>query len=360
MPPEQPRIGYWIFNFEPKWEAASREVQLLRDTFGATYECRMITLNLWGGRWKLWGRDKHLPLPGSLVGLPWIIRAARRNELNHVFASPGERFLMPWLARLGRTVLTISKQNPTLAGLERNIEALKELRCIVVESERYRDLLLQVGVAAERIRLIYPGVRREPYRPATGPFTILFATSPRKDGLVTRGIYLMIRAAERLPHIRFRLVWRSNPEQVMQLLEHLDLPNVELVTGFVEDMKGMYDAAHAVILPALEVNSLKPCPHSGLHALAHGKPLLVSECVSISDVVGRERCGVIFEPTVDGLCRAIEELRDDYDTYQSRAQPTRDALFTTTGFVDGYAELYGSLLGGGEAPPARRGALRPA
>lgn len=358
MSRELPRIGYWIFNFEPKWEAASKEVQLLRDTFGATYASRMITLDLWGRRWKLTGDDKHLPLPYSLVGLPWIIKAARRNEVNHIFASPGERFLMPWLAGLGRTVLTISKQNPTLAGLERNVEALKELRYIVVESERYRDLLLQVGVSAERVRLIYPGVRREPYRPAAGPFTILFATSPRKDGLVTRGIYLMMRVAERLPHIRFRLVWRSNPGQVMKLLERLDLENVELVTGFVEDMKSEYDAAHAVILPALEYNSLKPCPHSGLHALAHGKPLLVSGRVSIADVIGRERCGVIFEPTIDGLCRAIDNLCEDYDAYQSRAHPCRDALFTTTGFIDRYADLYGSLLRGGHGSPERRRARK--
>lgn len=77
---------------------------------------------------------------------------------------------------------------------------------------------------------------------------------------------------ERLPSVRFRLVWRWNPGRARQLMRERRLENVDLVAGYVEDMKALYDAAHAGILPALEADSFKPCPHSGLHSTPSAKP----------------------------------------------------------------------------------------
>jgi hypothetical protein len=57
---------------------------------------------------------------------------------------------------------------------------------VVVESPRDRELLRQGGVDEDRIKLIYPGAGVRPYRPASGPFRILFATSPLgRHGRVT-------------------------------------------------------------------------------------------------------------------------------------------------------------------------------
>lgn len=339
-------ICYWTFNYEPRWEASSKEVELLVETFRDEFGTRLISLDQWGEHLKLFGRDRHLPLPWAVPGLPLILREARKVDINHVLSSPGERFVMPRLAGRGRSVLTITKQNATLDGLERNIESLKTFDVVVAESERYRDLLMQVGLSAERVRLIYPGQSRHAYRPAPGPFTVLFATSPRKHDLLARGIRLMIRAAERLPDVRFRFVWRRNPEAVQRLFRRLDLPNVELIAGFVEDMGEMYDSVDTVILPALTDNTLKPAPHSGLECLAHGKPLLVSDRVSLARIVRAERCGVVFEPDVDSLCEAIVALRDDYETYRRRAHPTVDRWFSKAEFIDRYRRLYLSLLNG--------------
>lgn len=342
----RPRICYWAFNYEPRWEASSKEVEMLVNAFRHEIGTRLISLDLWGEHLKLFGSDKHLPLPWAMIGLPWILREARKVDINHVLSSPGERFVMPRLARRGSSILTITKQSKTLDGLERNIETLKAFDAVVVESERYQDLLMQVGLSPERVRLIYPGRSRRAYRPAPGPFTVLFATSPRKHDLVARGIWLMIRVAERLPDVRFRFVWRRNPKEVQTLLGRLDLPNVELIARFVEDMGEMYDSVDTVILPALTDNSLKPTPHSGLECLAHGKPLLVSSRVSLARIVRTERCGVVFEPDVDSLCEAIVALRDDYETYRRRAHPTVDRWFSEAEFIGRYRRLYLSLLNG--------------
>lgn len=339
-----PRIGYWMFNFEPKWEAASRELDTLATFFRDVYGTRTISLNLNGRAIRLFGSDKHLPAAVALPVLPVLMRAARTVQVNHIFASAGERILTPRLARLGRTILTITKGTPTLRALERNIQTLASLRHVVVESERYYDLLMQVGLRPGQVHLIYPGLDPQPYRPATGPFTMLFATSPKKHDLLTRGIYLIMKVAELLPSVRFRLIWRWNPEQVLDLLRQKRIANVDVVTGYVDDMNAMYDSAHAVILPALEGDSFKPCPHSGLHSLAHGKPLLVSRAASIAGIVERHRCGVVFDPTIRSLCGAIQQLSSNYDDFQANTLATLNRKFTPDGFIERYGKLYESLL----------------
>lgn len=342
----RPGICYWTFNYEPRWEAASKEVEALVGAFRTEFGTRIVSLDRWGEYVKLFGRDKHLPLPWAMLGLPWILREARKVDINHVLSSPGGRFVLPRLARSDCSILTITKQNATLDGLERNIDTLKAFDAVVVESERYEDLLLQVGLVPERVWLIYPGETCRAYRPAPGPFTVLFATSPRKHDLLARGIWLMIRAAERMPDVRFRFLWRRNPEEVQSLIRRLDLPNVDLTAGFVEDMGEVYDSVDTVILPALTDNILKPAPHSALECLAHGKPLLVSSRVSLSHIVRAEQCGTVFDPDVDSLCAAIVALRDDYETYRQRAHPTLERWFSKAEFIDRYRRLYLSLLNG--------------
>jgi glycosyltransferase involved in cell wall biosynthesis len=333
-----------MFNFDPKWEAASRELDTLACAFKALYGTQTTSLNVDRRGMSLLGRDKHLPALLALPILPLLMRAARAVPLNHIFASPGEKILTPRLARLGNTILTVTKGSRSLRAVEENAAALSALRYVVVESERHRDLLMQLGLRPERVRLIYPGVYPEHYRPASGPFTILFATSPKKQDLLTRGIYLILKVAERLPSVRFRLIWRWNPQRARNLMHERHISNVELVTGFIEDMKAMYDTAHAVILPALEADSFKPCPHSGLHSLAHGKPLLASRAVSVAGIVERSRCGVVFDPTVESLSAAIQQLVANYGDYQPNAVPTLEREFSKDGFIERYGKLYASVL----------------
>jgi glycosyltransferase involved in cell wall biosynthesis len=339
-----PRIGYWMFNFDPKWEAASKELDALATAFRPVYGTRTISVNVDKRATTFFGPDKHLPAALALPALPLLMRAARSVPVNHIFASAGERILLPRLARLGNCILTVTKGTPALRAIERNIVALSKLRYVVVESERHYDLLMQLGLSPDRVRLIYPGLEREPYRRARGPFTVLFATSPKQHDLLTRGIYLIMAAAERLPSIRFRLIWRWNPDEARKLIRERRLDNVDLVAGYVEDMKAMYDAAHTVILPALEADSFKPCPHSGLHSLAHGKPVLASRSASIAGIVERTQCGMVFEPTVDSLCKAVTQLAANYDDYQVNAFRTLERKFSKSGFIERYGKLYQSLL----------------
>ncbi|MBX2998265.1 MAG: glycosyltransferase family 4 protein [Caldilineaceae bacterium] len=339
------KVGYWIFNYAPKWEAASKEVETLSTQLADTFDTSVISLNLKTQRIGLRGRVKYLPLPYALLGLPVLSNVASRYQINHIFASPGERLLLPRLNKFNM-VLTITKDTNSLGDFEKNAENLKKVKHIVVESKWHEELLLQLGIEHPAIHRIYPGTEIKPYQPATGPFKILFATSPPDlHGFLSRGVYLLIQTAKQLPQVRFVLVWRErNYEKLANLLAEADVSNVDVLNGYIPNMDEVYASVHAAILPGLATNSLKPCPHSGLDALAHGKPVLVSRPTSIADLIHKNRCGLAFEPSVECLEKAILELAANYDLFQRNCHATIKRSFSPDYFLAQYRQIYDSML----------------
>ncbi len=339
-----PRVLYWVFNYMPQWEAVSKEIASLRTGLGAEIQGSLVSINDKESGISLRGRDKRIPLPYGLSLFPLASSYAARFDVNHLFASAGERLLTPMLSRRNG-VLTIAKDTATLRGFERNRECLKRLRAIVVQGERDGEILRQIGVRQESIWLIRPGVPVAEYRPARGPFTILFASSPlNASDFLSRGIYLIIAAAAALPQVRFLFIWRQHHLTKLEgILAESGVTNVEIKSGVVDDMGAVYDGVHAAILPGLEHRSFIPCPRSGLEALAHGKPLLLSPLIAIAPEVARAGAGVVFEPTVAGLKAAITQLQSGYAGYQANTQSYISDNFSPSIHLELYRRLYRTL-----------------
>jgi glycosyltransferase involved in cell wall biosynthesis len=338
------KVLYWVFNYMPQWEAVSKEIASLRQSLNGRINGSLISLNTKDRRLSLASGEKRIPLPYGLPFYPLVRPYASRFDVNHLFASAAERFLTPILARQNG-VLTIAKDTPMLQGFERNRDGFRRMRAIVVQGERDREILRQMGVRDEAIRLIRPGIPLANYQEAQGPFTILFASSPSSvRDFLSRGIYLIVRVAALLPQVRFLLVWRNrHVEKLKSIVANTAIPNVEIINGVVDDMSQIYNQVHASVLPALEHRSFIPCPRSGLESLAHGKPLLASTLVSISQSVANSRAGVIFEPTVAGLQSAIIQLREEYAAHQVNAQRYIATHFSPAIHLERYLELYSSL-----------------
>jgi glycosyltransferase involved in cell wall biosynthesis len=336
-----PRINYWVFNYQPKWEAVSKEIVSLRTGLADAVDASLISLNTMDGSLRLRGREKRLPLPRALPLLPFLLPQAARGDINHLFASAGERYLTPLLARRNG-VLTVAKDTSALHRIQRNAAVFSGYRAIVLQCERDRDMLRQLGVADACLWLIRPGVPVASYQEARGPFTILFASSPFTAGdFLSRGVYLMVRAAAELPDVRFLLVWRDRHLAMLRgLLDGAGVTNVEVMSGVVADMDAVYGRVHATILAGLEQRSFIPAPRSGLESLAHGKPLLASRFVAIADSVDAAGAGVMFAPTVEGLIAAIRRLQDGYCGFQERAQPYVRDHFCPARHLELYRRLY--------------------
>lgn len=325
----------------PRWEAVSKEIASLREGLEGEIEASLISLSTKESGFRLTAREKRIPLPHGLPLYPLIAPFASRFDLNHLFASAGERLLTPLLSRRNG-VLTIAKDTTTLRGFEHNLDSLARMRAIVVQGERDRESLRQIGIRSEVVRMIRPGIPVEPYREAQGPFTILFASSPfNAADFLSRGIYLLVAVAALLPEVRFLLIWRTRHLAKLEKIVAAGAGgNVRILSGVIDDMAGVYAEIHAAVLPGLEHRSFIPCPRSGLESLAHGKPVLLSHLVSIAPDVVRQRAGVGFEPTIEGLKAAILQLQRDYPAYQANTQRYIADNFSPATHLELYRQLY--------------------
>ena len=343
----KPRVRYWTFNYMPQWEAVSKEIASLRQGMDSEIEHCLVSINTKVPGLQLRGPDKRIPLPFGLPLYPLLKPFASRPGINHLFSSAGERLLTPILARRNG-VLTVAKDTTSLASYERNARWFAHFRAIVVQGERDREMMRQVGVSERAIRMIRPGVPIAPYREATGPFTLLFASSPLNAGnFLSRGVYLMVRAAARMPEVQFLLVWRTKHLAKLQgVIAELGVRNINVLDGVVSDMGAVYNRVHATVLPAMEHQSFIPCPRSGLDSLAHGKPLLVSSFVSLAAGLTESGAGVAFNPDGEGLELAITKLRDNYARYQSKTHAYMERYFSPAKHLALHRLLYQSLADG--------------
>jgi glycosyltransferase involved in cell wall biosynthesis len=342
----------------PHWEAASKEAQMLLRTFSGQFTTQLFSLNQ-NRRLKWRGQEKYFPLPEALAALPLFFQIASWHRINHVFSSGGERLLAPRISQ-HTSILTICKEPGSIDAFERNRHHLARFEYIVVESRRHQEIMQQFGIEERRIKLIYPPASKATYKAAQPPFKILFASSPPgRHQLLSRGIFLILRAAQRLPEVQFILVWRNRHHEALRaLIDAADVANVSVINGYVEDMGALYDSAHATVLAGHDYTSFKPAPHSALESLGRGKPLLVTPTSSIADLVAQWRCGIVFEPTVAGFEEAIRNLMGRYQELQENCHRTVETCFSKEVFIKEYRLLYEDLLQGSEARAAAPAPVR--
>ena len=338
------KIAYWMFNYEPKWEAVSAELDCLAEHANSEFETHIYSFNRRQGIISMRGKKRAFPLPCAVAFLPFLRKIAFRYNINHIFASAAERLLTPKLAG-GASILTVSKGTGSLSSIEKNFDHLRKFAFVVVESDRDKQIMEQAGVAATSIRLIRPGFEIASYVPARVPFRLLFASSPfGKHQFLGRGIYLILEAAQRLRDVEFLIVWReSYAQRLVSLVHERQLSNVKVRDGYVPNMGEVYDSVHGSIIPALDYGSVKPCPHSGVESLAHGKPIVTSSMCSLASIVRRRECGVCCEPNTEDLVAAIERLRDDYDRLQANCHEVVREIFSPEYFRREYMSLYRAM-----------------
>lgn len=340
------RLMYWIINYEPEWEAVSKELKQLAEHAGQQFDTHIRSFNYRHRALRLRGRERHYPLPHGILFLPIFGNSWSHDIVNHLFASAGERILTPMLAG-DQSILTVAKGTHSLSSFERNLSTLKKFRFIVVESEWDKQILQQGGIASGSMKLIYPGVEVKPYKQVPGRLRLLFASSPfgRYDFL-GRGLYLILEAARQLPDVEFLIIWRErHVDRMRSLVAERGLSNVKIRSAYVPEMSQVYDSVHGTIVMALESNSLKPCPHSALESLAHGKPIVASSRTSLATVVRDNECGVCCEPNTEAFLTAIQRLRDNYATYQTRCHEVVRQMFSPEVFRRKYMSIYRDVAG---------------
>ena len=340
----QPCVTFWLGGWHPTREAVSKEIQALRPQASSSWVVSVAAENRLS--WDLRQRSILLPSRHQNLAVAAMAAIERLGQVSHAFnAMDGWLFLR---ALGGRpTLYTVTTEGTPSA---RDRELLARVSLFVAETRPLADALVAAGVDPVRVHVLHPGVdlRRfsPPRDPASGRFTILFASSPINASEIDgRGVRLMADAARRLPDVTFRMLWRNwgDHAAALRALNALDLPpNVVVRWGDSLDIVREYRQAHATIA-CFAAGVGKSAPNSVIEGLACGRPAILTDTIGLAPLVADTGSGVVTARNADGLAAGIESMRRDYGAYASRARPAAETWFDLDRFCTAYGRFYRDL-----------------
>ena len=333
------KITYYVQRYRPSFEAISKEVRALAEHFSNSNIVRIHDLHLDGiTKIRIDKKVVSYHFMYYLLTAPFVKYKSAKNSINHIYTSLGDLPYLPIFSPTN-TILTAAA-SCNFRKVKKRAYFLKRLPKIIVESEKQRKILLELGVAEKKIEVIHPPVDLSAYsyqrpRPANRQFSILYASCPtRKEDFSKRGIYLLLECAKRNKEIIIDLAWRVGAlKEITSSVKKADLTNVTLTNNLIADMNQRYANAHCTIIPYTKPDDyLKLIPNSALESLAAGKPLLVSSAAGLAEFVKDHRCGVVFDPNIKSLEKAISKLKNDYKSFQKNCRPACEKYFSKERF----------------------------
>lgn len=329
---------YFTGLFNPEFEGVSKELALLQEKFGG---------------W-IYGINSEDYLRFSIkkkvfchYGRPYRVAYSavklieKFSGISHIYHNFSNRY---FLGRLSKRPIVLTG---AAGGDLLPLEYYRDVSLLVAESETDRQRLLDHGISAEQVQLIYPGVDLAKWFPrdSADDFTVLFASSPFDESYFeARGVPILIEAAKLTPGIRYKLLWR-NWGRTSELVRKMagGLSNVDIITCEMHDVRELFRAVHAVVLPFTSDRLVKPCPNSLIEGLACGKPILCSKKVQVSSLIEEEKAGIIFEPHAKALADSARELAVNWGQYKNLARRCAEKYFSKDNFLASYSELYNGL-----------------
>lgn len=337
-----PRIAYWLSSFDPDMEAVASEVAWLRRSNPGSIAWGIGERNLLRLSWKK-GFGVHPRL--HLLFRIGATVAQHCFDINHLFGGVGDWFHLK-TARKRPIVLTMALDEHCADTV-----LLQKVDQFVVEWPWERERLRQLGIDGASVRLIYPPVDLQRFRPTPPPdgrFTVLFASSPdRAENLSARGIDLILGAARIRPNMRFRLIWRPWGDSLPRIREWIresELDNVELLLGKIPDMSKQYSEGHVTVAPFAGRAHCKPVPNTLIESLACGRPIVATDAVGIAGLVSEVGAGERCLVSAESLADCLDRLQSDWDVYSLRARRLAEEQFSHQTFLGSYAAVYEELL----------------
>jgi glycosyltransferase involved in cell wall biosynthesis len=274
----------------------------------------------------------------------WLLQ--RAFDVNHIIGGLGDWFHLRAVTPSRPTILSLA-----VAGSRCEEDLLDKIDRFAIEWPAAREDLMRQGIDSKRIRLVFPPVDLQRFRPAPlpeSPFTVLFASSPdRADWLEPRGVHRIVEAAALHPRMRFRLLWRSWGDSlptVRRWIAERGLANVEVVTDRIDDMAREYQRSHVTLAPFTCREHCKPAPNSIIESMACGRPVIVTSRVGLAPLILEHSAGVVAEVTAEGLAESLDVARADWRELSRNARTTAERFFAQEHFLAAYGRLYEEVM----------------
>ena len=317
-----------------KTDAVVQEIDLLRGRFKG----EMVTLR---------PRIRALiPFPRFFFGLQWIAKIRKEEfcaDCHHVF-NP-DLFFFPILRWLRSPIVYSVVAGVGHQTVRLNPAIDRFVDWITVNNPRDWRALRKVGYS--RIQMVPPGFDGSRIFPSPPPglkkFTVLVGSAPwTLAQFRLKGIDTLLEAARQMPDLNLVFLWRGYFfEELQQRIRGAQVADRVQVFNDQVDINRVLSGVHAGIVLAEGSTLVKAYPHSLLECLAAGRPILVSRCIAMADLVDETKCGLVLEGmTAREVSAKIMELRDNYGEYSPRARGVVRDHFSLGAMLQGYQEVY--------------------
>jgi glycosyltransferase involved in cell wall biosynthesis len=320
----------------PECEALSQEISALRRHFGGD----LIYLNP--------NQTFLFYLPRLAFGfhkLRYLRKLEPTVDIHHIY-NP-DPFPFPILRCLRSPVVyTISSG---VSEKRPNLNFFSPLAAIAVSDERSLKRLQAWGL--NNVFLVRAGIDTSRFHfsplPLNTKIRLMIASAPWTERqFETKGINALLQAAQANPDLNLVFLWRDVlAEEMAKRVKRLGLEKqVELINRQV-DVNQMLAGVHATIALATSPGIIKAYPHSLLDSLAAGKPVLVSQAISMADYVEQVGCGqVIDNVTAEDILKGVETLSQNYRSLQECAREVGQRDFSQQNMVASYQKVYEQVL----------------
>lgn len=340
------KILYFLNGFWIQVEGISKEVTILSKNMNAVIY-NPYSHNLIQVKNKL---IQHHNLLFPLRVIPFILEKIYQQTINHFykhFFDPNDQMYVKHLRKPIIYTITDYIDETKAENIEKYKSFLEKVDTIVVESYEDKNMLEPLGL--DNVQVIFPGIDLNGFnysKSESENFKLLFASAPlRMHSFEHNGVNLITKAFTGLKNIELICLWRG--KYLIEMEELIKKTNNQKkihIINKVVNMKEELNKVHATILPYTGTDECKTCPNSLIESLAAGKPVLTTDIIPFSNLVLKKGCGVVIEPTKEGLIDGIKDLRENYDKYQRKCMPVAKKYFSKERFVKEYGTLYNKCV----------------
>lgn len=235
---------------------------------------------------------------------------------------------------------------------------LSSVRQFVTVSEGLKTDLVAKGISRDKITTIYNGIDFSRFK-QTGQgneWRQELGISPDKQvvGILARlhpvkGHQYFLEAADCIrkshPNVHFLIVGSGlGKDEVLDQVHRLNLEEQVTLTGFVDDIVGIYDLLDVLVISSLS----EGFGLTAVEAMAMRVPVVATQVGGLPEIIQDGQSGFLVPPA-DSLALAEKILRllDDEQLAQSMATTAlhwAESKFTVQAMVDQTQELYTQIL----------------
>ncbi len=276
-------------------------------------------------------------------------------------AHDGRSQTISWIASSGLPALRIASRRVTFFPRYRISQSLKyhhTCHAVIAVSYFIRKLLVQSGIPATKIEVIYDGIDFPESLPGTEErfsirksfqlddhnFVIGHAgafTSEKGQEVAIQAFQLLERA---LPNARLLLAGDGPLLELLKRRYSIADPQGKIrFVGYLDSLYAFMNCLDLFIMPSLA----EGLGSSALIAMAHGVPVIASRVGGLSEIVDEQKTGWLVEPgSPTALAERIISIASDRSGLQTVGFHAREVArqFTTKIMTDKIEALYCRLM----------------